>query len=205
MTDLLKNEFRFLAKPLNLQSRLLLLAGAALVVISLFLPLWSIHLVAPQYEEGLHLDIYAYHIAAGNQGQDLKEINTLNHYIGMKPLHETDFLEMKWIPFLLGIFVLYTLRAAVFGMMRYVVDLLVLFSYFGLFSLGSFAYRLYSYGHNLDPHAPVHVKAFMPVLIGSQQIANFKQSSYPQPGTYLMAAYVLCLVLALWASRKETL
>lgn len=205
MKDLLKQEFRFLAKPLNLASRLWLLVGVAALALSFLFPLWKIHLVAPQYDEGLTLQIYSYEIAAGNKGQDLKEINQLNHYIGMKPLHEADFFEMRWIPFALGFFLLFTLRGVVFGMMRYVIDLLMLFIYFGAFSLASFAYRLYTYGHDLDPRAAVHIEPFMPVLFGTQQIANFRQSSLPEAGSYLLALYALSLVLAIWCSRKEAL
>ena len=142
---------------------------------------------------------------AGHEGQDIVEINNLNHYIGMKPLHQADFFEMRWMPFIIGGFVIFTLRAAVFGMMRYVIDLFAMFSYFGAFSLCSFAYRMWDYGHNLDPKAPMDVEPFMPVLFGSQQIANFTQSSLPQLGTYLLTLYVLCLAGAIWFSRRETL
>jgi hypothetical protein len=204
MSELLKREFKFLAKPLSGTSRILLLFGAVAIMLSYWFPLWSISLVAPQYAEGLHLDIHSWRIVAGNHGQDIAEINSLNHYIGMRPLAEADFFEMKWIPFLLGFFVIYTLRAAVFGMMRYVIDLLVAFSYFGAFSLASFVYRLYTYGHTLDPHAPVHIKPFTPVILGSQKIANFTQSSLPQFGTWLLVFYVACLVAGIWFSRKET-
>ena len=30
------------------------------------------------------------------------EINTLNHYIGMKPIVQADFAEMTWMPFAIG-------------------------------------------------------------------------------------------------------
>ena len=202
--DLLKSEFKFLARPLNLTSRVLLLAGVVALMASYWVPLWRIKLVAPQYSEGLTLDIHSWRIVAGNKGQDIVEINNLNHYIGMKPLAEADFFEMKWMPFIIGLFVIYTLRAAVFGMMRYVVDLFMLFSYFGAFSLGSFYYRMWTYGHQLDPKAAVHIKPFTPVIFGTQQIANFTQSSLPQVATYLLVAYVACLVAAMWFSRKET-
>ena len=202
---LLKTEFKFLAKPLNLTSRILLLIGVVLLMASYWFPLWQIHLTAPQYAEGLKLDIHSWRIVAGNNGQDIVEINNLNHYIGMKPLHQADFFEMRWMPFIIGGFVIFTLRAAVFGMMRYVIDLFTMFTYFGIFSLGSFAYRMYDYGHNLDPKAPVDVEPFMPVLFGTQQIANFEQSSLPQLATYLLFGFVLCLVGAIWFSRKETI
>jgi copper chaperone NosL len=205
MREFLKHEFKFLAKPLNLTSRVLLLVGVILLMASYWAPLWQIKLVAPQYEEGLTLDIHSWRIVAGNNGNDIKEINNLNHYIGMKPLHQADFFEMRWMPFLIGGFVIYTLRAAVFGMMRYVVDLFALFSYFGAFSLGSLVYRMWQYGHELDPKAPMTIEPFTPVIFGSQQIANFTQSSLPQLATYLLAGYVVCLLAAMWFSRKEKL
>ena len=55
--------FGFSRKPLNLWSRLLLLAAAVAIVASLFFPLWKMHLVAPQYSDGLDLYIYTYKIA----------------------------------------------------------------------------------------------------------------------------------------------
>jgi copper chaperone NosL len=203
MHRLLRAGYTFLHKPLNLWSRLLLLVGALLVAGSIYYPLWGLRLVAPQYAEGLTMTIYAHKIEGGNEGQDLIEINMLNHYIGMKTISATDFTEMQVMPFMLGLFILLALRAVVFGHMGAVVDLFVLASYFGLFSIGAFYYRLYTYGHNLDPTAPMNVKPFTPLMFGTQKIANFTQSSYPQAGTYLLFGFMLTLVLALWLSRKE--
>jgi len=203
MRDFLRREIFFLRRPLNLFSRILLLAAAGLLVAAAFLPLWKIHLVAPQYREGLALNIYSYQLIGGNGGQDLHEINTLNHYIGMKTLSEVDFAEMKWMPFALGVFVILALRAAVIGRMASVIDLGVLFLYFTLFSLGNFYYRLHSYGHSLDPTAPMSISPFTPVVIGSQKIANFIQTSLPQTGGYLLAAFLVLIFAAGWNSRRE--
>jgi copper chaperone NosL len=201
---LLRREFQFLHKPLNLGSRLLLLAAAITIAVSLFYPLWKMHLVAPQYSDGLDLYISAYKIEGGGlNGQHLNEINNLNHYIGMKAIEQADFLEMIWMPFVFGFIILLILRSIVFGEMSNVVDLFALYTYFGLFSIASFWYRLYQYGHNLDPHAPVHIKPFTPLLIGVKQIANFREYSYPQAGAYLLCVSVLLIVLAGWWSRKE--
>src|SRR5690606_5917176 len=101
-----------------------------------------------------------------------------------------------------GIFILLSLRAAVFGSVGAVVDLFMLASYFGLFSIGTFYYRLYTYGHNLDPAAPMNVEPFTPRILGTQQIANFTQTSYPGPGTYLLWGFMLLLLLSIWFSRK---
>jgi hypothetical protein len=205
MKRFLRAEYVFLQKPLNVGSRLLLLLSAVIVGGSLYFPLWKVHLEAPQYQEGLEMTIYAYKLEGGNGGQDLKEINMLNHYIGMKPISAADFTEMQVIPFMLGLFILLALRAAVFGRMGPVVDLFVLAAYFGMFSIGAFYFRLYTYGHNLDPHAPMNVEPFMPVVFGTQQIANFTQSSYPQMGSYFLCIFMLVLLLAIWFSRKEQL
>ena len=204
ISNLLGWEFRFLHKPLNLWSRLLLLAAAVTIAVSIFFPLWKMHLVAPQYSDGLDLFIYSYKIVGGGlNGQHLVEINNLNHYIGMAPIQQADFLEMRWIPFIFGLITLMILRSVVFGQMGNLVDLFVVYCYFGIFSIGSFWYRLYTYGHNLDPHAPMHITPFTPLLLGTKQIANFRESSYPQLGAYLLCFSVLLIVLAGWFSRKE--
>ncbi|HYJ03771.1 MAG TPA: hypothetical protein VEX43_01455 [Chthoniobacterales bacterium] len=201
---LLRREYRFLHKPLNLVSRLLLLGAAVAIAASFFFPLWKMHLVAPQYSDGLDLYIYSYKIEGGGlNGQHLFEINNLNHYIGMKPIQQADFLEMLWMPFVFGLIILLILRAIVFGEMSNVVDLFALYSYFGIFSIGSFWYRLYQYGHNLDPTAPMRIKPFTPLLIGVKQIANFREYSFPQAGAYLLLLSVLLIFLAGWWSRKE--
>ena len=194
---------RFLDRPVNGTGRLLLLLSIVALLAGGALPLWRISLVAPQYAEGLTLDMYAYQIVAGNNGQDLAEINTLNHYIGMKPIAQADFLEMRVLPFAIGVFALLALRAAVIGRIVTVVDLAVLFLYFGMFSLGSFVYRLYTYGHHLDPQAPMKVKPFMPVVVGSQQIANFVQTSLPLAGTICMGTFFMLLVAVLVSSARE--
>src|SRR3954452_13183033 len=85
--ELLRREPRFLAIPLNLTSRVILLLAAITIATALFFPLWKMHLVAPQYSDGLDLNIYAYKIQGGGlNGQHLAEINNLNHYIGMKAI-----------------------------------------------------------------------------------------------------------------------
>jgi copper chaperone NosL len=192
-----------LDRPVNRTGRILVLAATLLLLLGGTLPLWRISLVAPQYAEGLTLDMYAYQIVAGNKGQDLAEINTLNHYIGMKPIAQADFLEMKVLPFAIGVFALLALRSVVIGRIVTLVDLSVLFLYFGVFSLGSFAYRLYTYGHQLDPRAPMKIAPFMPVVMGSQQIANFVQTSLPLAGTICMTAFLVLLIAALVSSVRQ--
>lgn len=188
----------------SLGARVALLLAAAAVAGSVFFPLWRLHLSAPQYQEGLRLDIYAWKIQGGGlNGNDLNEINNLNHYIGMKSIQQADFTEMQIMPFMFGVFILLALRAAAIGPVRAIVDLFVLASWFGVFSIASFYYRLWSYGHHLDPKAPMTIEPFTPLLIGTQTIANFTQSSYPQLGTYLLWVFMVLLLVAMWLSRRK--
>jgi len=202
-----QNSTRILGHPLGLGPRGLLLVAALLLLPAYVSPLWNLTMFAPQYQDGLRLDIYSYHLEGGNRGQDIKEINVLNHYIGMRDLAEADFTEFKWLPFVIGAIGLVILRAAVFGTVGHVLDVTVLFVYFSLFSLWSFAYKLWSYGHNLAPTAAVKVKPFMPPLLGGQQIANFEVYSYPKLASYALGAAALALFLALFlswrAARRE--
>ena len=188
---------RFLAEPIGLAARLMLLAAAALLVATYFFPLWNLTMFAPQYPDGLRLDIYPYTLVGGNHGQDIKEINVLNHYIGMQDLVNESFTEFKWMPFVIGALALLILRATVHGTVASLVDATMLFVYFGAFSLWSFGYKLYRYGHDLDPAAAVQVPPFMPPMFGYQQIANFEVYSYPRAASYAMAAAVVLLVAAL--------
>jgi len=194
---------RFLDRPLDVGPRALLVMAVLLLAPAYIAPLYDMTMFAPQYPEGLRLHIYSYKLDGGNAGQDVREINVLNHYIGMKDLEVEDFTEFKWIPFVVGIFGLLFLRSAVLGKVSHLVDVLVLYLYFGLFSLWSFAYKMYWYGHNLDPKAAVRVDPFMPPLFGYKQLANFEVYSYPALGSYALGAVALCLLLATVLAWRE--
>jgi len=206
MQAFLQRANRFMAEPIGLVARLMLLAAALLLVATYFFPLWNLTMFAPQYPDGLRLDIYSYVLVGGNHGQDVKEVNVLNHYIGMQDLVNESFSEFKWMPFVIGGIGLLILRAAVHGTVVALVDVTMVFIYFGGFSLWSFGYKLYQYGHNLAPTAAVKVPGFMPPMFGYQQIANFEVYSYPRPATYAMAAVAALLIGALaltaWQDRQ---
>jgi hypothetical protein len=193
---------RILGRPLGLGPRGLLLLATLLLVPVYLAPLWRLTMFAPQYQEGLRLDIYSYKLEGGNKGQDIKEINILNHYIGMRDLAPEDFTEFKWLPFVVGAVGLLILRAAVFGTVGHVLDVTVLFVYFSLFSLWSFAYKLWSYGHDLAPTAAVKVPPFMPPVYGGKQLANFEVYSYPALASYALGAAAMALLLALFLSWR---
>jgi copper chaperone NosL len=199
---------RFLDQPMDGPARLMVLAATVLLAVTYVLPLWNLTMFAPQYPEGLRLDIYSYTLVGGNNGQDTKEINVLNHYIGMRDLVDAEFTEFKWMPFVIGALGLLMLRTIVHSTAAALVDVTMLFVYFAAFSLWSFGYKLYRYGHDLSPTAAVQVPPFMPPMFGYRQIANFEVYSYPRAGSYAMAGAVALLLVALgwtwWHTRTAT-
>src|SRR6266496_5932065 len=127
MKTLFERSARFLAEPIGLGPRGLLVIAALLLLPAYLAPLWKLTMFAPQYPDGLRLEIYSYKLEGGNAGQDVKEINILNHYIGMRDLTTADFTEFKWIPFVVGMLALLFLRAPVQGKIGDLVDVLVLY------------------------------------------------------------------------------
>lgn len=79
MKNSIQKLYEFLDRPMFPAGRVLLALLVIPLALSVALPLWRISLTAPQYPEGLYVDIYAYTIAGGDGGRHLAEINTLNH------------------------------------------------------------------------------------------------------------------------------
>ena len=181
--------YDFLDRPLFMKSRLILLLLIIPLALTMTQPLWRISMTAPQYPDGLYMEIYAHKIEGGNHGQHIKEINTLNHYIGMHKIDRAELSDLDWIPFAIGLLIVLTLRCAAIGNVRSLVDLVVIAGYVGVFALGKFVYKLYVFGHNLDPDAPIKLEPFTPAIFGSKQIANFTTSSYPQLGSAFIGIF----------------
>jgi len=174
-----------------------------LLVPTYLAPLHQMTMFAPQYPDGLRLQIWSYKLDGGHAGQDVKEVNVLNHYIGMRDLDTNAFSEFKWIPFVVGGMGLLFLRTAVLGKLAHLLDVTVLYVYFGLFSLWSFAYKLYVSGHDLNPKAAVKVEPFMPPMFGYRKLANFEVYSYPALGSYALVAVAVALLAALYVAWRQ--
>src|SRR5687768_14020702 len=205
MSNFLDKETAFFERPLTATSRVLILVAVVVMLPVFFFPLWNMSFYSNQYPDGLVLNIYSYQLEGGKtpNRDDLREINSLNHYIGMRPLLESDFSEFTWVPLVVGLLMILALRAMVLGKMSNLVDVVVLFVCFGLFSRWSFYHRFYRYGHNIDPPASIKVEAFTRRLFGSIQIANFLVNSYPVIGSYAFFAFAGLLLVAILLSAKK--
>lgn len=201
--------WEFLDAPLRVRSRLLLVGLILPLLLSFAFPLWRISMEAPQYPDGLSMDIYSYRLVGGNDGHDIQEINTLNHYIGMHSITREELRDLDWMPFGMVAMALLALRAALLGNVRTIIDLSMIASYVSLVAFGRFVWMLWEFGHDLDPKAPVKVEPFMPVVFGSKQIANFMTHSMPQFGSLLMGAFTMGVwgitLWHLWNGRREAM
>jgi len=180
---------------------MLLSIASVCLLISIFVPIWRIELDAPQYPEGLLLQIYA-----NKLGGDVQIINGLNHYIGMKTLHEDDFIEFTVLPYIIGAFALMSLITMFVAGERGLYILFTAFVLFGIIAMVDFWRWEYDYGHNLDPHAAIIVPgmAYQPPLIGFKQLLNFGAYSIPDIGGWLFVASGICMLFAvIWEIRNR--
>lgn len=202
------NFFEFLDVPLRSKGRLLLVALVAPLLLSFLFPLWQISMTAPQYPDGLWMDIYSHRLAGGNHGQHIDEINNLNHYIGMARITREELRDLDWMPFGLLAMALLALRVALLGNVRALIDLSAIAAYISLVAFGRFVWMLYTFGHELDPKAPVKIEPFMPVVIGSKKVANFMTHSMPQLGSLLLGTFTVGVwavtVAYLWRGRNQS-
>jgi len=181
-------------KKMGNTSRIFIVIGSLALIIMFFVPAWSIYLIAPQYPEGLSMQIWLYKIA----GQ-VEIINGLNHYIGMKHIKAEMFPEFSFLVYILGFFILFGLAIAFTGSRKLLFIYLVLSLIGGVAALVDFYMWGYKYGHELDPSAAIKVPglSYQPPLIGHKKLLNFDSYSYPDTGGWVVVG-VTALFFIIW-------
>ena len=164
-------------------SKVFLVIVGILFVGALFVPMWRIELSAPQYPEGLMLQLHANKI-----GGDVDIINGLNHYIGMATLHTENFFEFTVLPYLFGAFAIISLALIFINNRKAVLGFFTFFVLFVILAGIDFYRWNYEYGHNLDPNAAIKVPgmSYQPPLIGYKQLLNFGAYSIPDIGGWML-------------------
>ena len=183
----------------------ILVASAALLLSVMFIaPVWSIRLIAPQYPEGLGLFIRLNTIT-GVKENDLRSINSLNHYIGMRPIEPSAIPELKFMPWIVAGLIGVGLLAAVVGRRRLLVAWVVAFAATGAAGMYDFWRWGYDYGHNLDAEQAVIVvpgMSYQPPLIGTKQLLNFQATSLPHLGAVAAGLALLLGVVSLYLAYR---
>jgi copper chaperone NosL len=175
----------------------LLMLGALLLIISVFLPYWSMTLHAPQYPQGLTTAVYVNQLTG-----DVREIDSLNHYLGMPPLDEGGRLERS-ISAVAIVALGLLLLAGVFVHNRWAAVLALPTLTFPFIFLADLWYILYRYGHSIDPTSPLGgaIEPFTPPLLGAGTIGQFSTVARLEPGFYMAIASVLVVLAGLWFHR----
>jgi len=177
---------------------LVLMLARILLLVSIFLPYWYMELEAPQYPGGLHVTAYVNHLTG-----DVAEIDSLNHYIGMRPLEEAAVLERTLGVWMIIAMVLLVesaarirtkwaallLMPAIFFPAVFLIDLHLWLSYFG---------------QNLDPTAPLSssIKPFTPPVLGVGVVGQFRTVASAGEGWWLAVTGGVLMIVALFFHRR---
>ncbi len=168
---------------LSIVSRILVAFASGALIVVFFLPAWRIDLFAPQYPEGLTMNIWINGISG-----DVDVINGLNHYIGMKHITPDMFPEFRFLPYVVTFFMLLGIAVAITGKRKILFLYLLLTALGGLIAMYDFYQWGYDYGHNLDPKAPIQVPglSYQPPVLGHKRLLNFDAYSLPDVGGWVV-------------------
>lgn len=171
----------------------LLLLAAALVAAAVSLPLWGMTLVSTQYPEGLRMIVYPSRIVG-----DIAELNALNRYVGMMPISDDFFAELRVLPTAFYLIAAAAVGAALIRRRWSAAVPLAMMAALAVYGFRAMQSRLWQFGHNLDPKAPMDIPPFTPPMLGTNQIAQFASYTYFTWGTFLplVAGALIVLVLA---------
>jgi copper chaperone NosL len=188
---------------MSLPSRIIIAIGSLSLIATFYLPVWFIFLIAPQYPEGLTMNIWLNKIT----GQ-VDIINGLNHYIGMKHIKAEMFPEFGYLVYIVGFFIALGLLVAIAGRRKLLFYYLILTVLGGIAAMVDFFKWGYDYGHNLDPKAAIQVPGlyYQPPLVGHKTLLNFDAYSYPDIGGWVVIGvgilFFLVYFFELYRSKK---
>jgi len=190
------------------KSKLLMIIGPLLLLGLFVFPLWNITLEAPQYPKNLGMNM---HINKFSDVQefDIKNINLMNHYVGMKYIPES-IPEFKIFP---AVIIFMSILGLIFGLKKnykWFLGWFILMVVLAIAGIYDFYLWEHEYGHDLDPKAIMKftnpdgsVMGFQPPLFGTKDILNFTAHSYPQLGAYFLATGMAFSFLAFFIGQKE--
>ena len=181
-----------------------IMIGGALLILSLFvMPMWNITLKAPQYPDSIGMNIWINKIADMNPN-DIKNINLMNHYVGMEKIPE-QMKEFEVFPIVIGVMSALGVIVGLIGNKNLYLAWFIAMVILGALGMYDFYLWEYEYGHNLDPKAAIKIpgQGYQPPLIGVKQILNFTAISKPLMGAYLLFLGMLMSLYAYIYERKQ--
>jgi len=189
------------------KSRIVMSIGALLILGLFVFPLWNITLEAPQYPIPLGMDIYINDFSDAHP-YDIKNINLMNHYVGMKYIPES-IPEFKIFPVVILVMSILGLIIGLKANYKWFLGWFIVMVVLAGAGIYDFYLWEHDYGHDLDPKAIMKftnpdgsVMGFQPPLFGTKDILNFRAHSYPQIGGYLLGIGMALSLVAFFIGKK---
>lgn len=190
------------------KSRIIMMIGAFLLLSLFVFPIWNITLEAPQYPDGIGMNIWVNKIVDANPN-DIQNINLMNHYVGMDNIPE-HMAEFDIFPIVIIVMAIVGILIGFIGKRKIYLTWFVVMSILGSLGMYDFYAWEYQYGHNLKDTAAIKFTdsegnplAYQPPLFGNKTILNFKAKSWPRAGAYLMFLGMGLSVVAFYVDKKE--
>jgi copper chaperone NosL len=167
------------------------LFASVLLVLTFIFPLWQISIWAPQYPEGLSMQIWSHKFTG-----DVQTINILNHYIGMQAIDESSFPELQYFKIIFGVLIALGILTSLINKRFMIYTWALSMVGFALWGLYDFWKWEYEFGHNLNPDAAIKMEdmVYQPPLIGTKEFLNIQATSMPELAGYAFTIAVLLAV-----------
>lgn len=189
-------------RDLSILVSVVIAVAAILPLLTFVWPLWHYYFEAPQYPEGLAMQIWSSKLTGR---VDL--INGLNHYVGFMHLDAKDFWELQVLPILIVAVSAFGLVAATLGRKLVFHAWLAFYGVFAVLGMSDFYSWLYRFGHTVDPKAAITMDGYTPPMLGTSIFMNFYITAWPGWGAAALAGgFVLALFLAVylwWRGRLK--
>ncbi len=178
--------------------RLSLVTAAILLGISNLYEYWHLTLNAPQYPQGLKVTLFTHKLEG-----DVREVDGLNHYIGMMPLGDAAGFERGIAMFVMGAFVVMAIGAGLLAA-RNAAWLALPVVAFPIAFVADLWFWLYRAGNNLDPTAAITLDGFTPAILGRGEVGQFSTDALFGLGFWIaVAAAILALAGIFGRLRQE--
>lgn len=139
--------------------------------------------------------------------QDVKELDGLNHYIGMISMSDAASFERSIAVYANWIFFAMAILAFIIGMVRrdkWSPLLMIPVIIYPIVFAADMFYWLWYAGNHLDPTAALDIPPFTPTFVGVGKIVQFTTEAALETGFWIATvAAVISLIGVIWAMRTS--
>ncbi len=172
--------------------------AAILLVASTFFPYWKMMMTAPQYPKGLYVNVFVDHLEG-----DMREIDSLNHYLGMAPLNSGGQLERS-VSLIAILAIGLLLAASVFVHSKWAALLALPALLYPFLFVADLWWILYQFGHSIDPKSALGgaIQPFTPPIVGVGKVGQFGTIATFEMGFFLACLAAVVVLIGLYFHRR---